>query len=336
MTQMFAKVPRFYGVLLVMLALLPWVQDPYYIDIVIMTFIWATVASAWNISGGYAGQFSLGHAGYLGIGAYTSTLLYLNFGISPWIGMIIGGVAAMLFAFLIGIVCFRLRGPFYTLATIAFAELIHISTIQLRDVTQGSMGLQLPYEPGFLHLIFEEPKTYAFLAFFLMVLVYGISSGIQRSRLGYFLVAMREDADAARSLGINVTFLKLASTGLSAFLTAICGTFLAQYILFIEPENILSLPLSIQIAMIAIVGGMGSAAGPIIGSILLTPLGILLRGYATDISGLHLFIYGLLLVVIVLYLPNGLVSGWEKVIKKSGWVKSRRGGNQNVSEQHIA
>lgn len=322
------KIPRFSFVLLAIFLLLPFLTDQYLIDIVIMTFIWAAVASAWNISGGYAGQFSLGHAGYLGIGAYTTTLLYLHFHLSPWIGMLIGGVAAAVFACLIGTMCFRLRGPFYTLATIAFAELVYISATQLRDLTQGTIGLQIPFDPGWANMIFQEPKSYLYLAFLLVIGVYAISSCIERSKLGYYLVAMREDADAARSLGVNITFVKMFSTCLSAFLTAICGTVLAQYILFIEPENILSLSISVQIAMLAIVGGMGSAAGPIIGSMLLTPLGILLRGYATEVSGLHLFIFGLILILVVLYLPNGIAHGVDALWKRRvswNWGKKNDG-----------
>ncbi|WP_062234690.1 branched-chain amino acid ABC transporter permease [Fictibacillus sp. FJAT-27399] len=335
-----SKIPKFYFFLFTIFLTLPFLHDPYYIDIVIMTLIWGAIASAWNISGGFAGMFSLGHAGYLGIGAYTSTLLFLNFQISPWISILIGGLASALFAFIIGVLCFRLKGPFYTLATISFAELIHISTTQLRDVTKGSMGLQIPFESGWTSMIFDDPKTYAYLFLLLLLIIYSISSYIQNSKWGYFLTAMREDSDAASSLGVKITLVKMSSTCLSAFLTGVCGTFLAQYILFIEPENVLSLSISIQIAMIAIVGGMGSAAGPIIGSILLTPIGILLRGYATEISGLHLFIYGLILVLVVLYMPNGIAHSLNNLFKKKLHLKLkwRRKGeyNKNVSttERH--
>jgi branched-chain amino acid transport system permease protein len=308
-------------------------QGDFFLDILTMTFIWAAVASSWNISGGYAGQFSLGHAGFLGLGAYTSSLLYLNFDISPWIGMVIGGILSAIFALIIGIICFRLKGPFYTLATIAFAELVYISVTQLRDITNGSMGIQIPYDNGFLNFIFEETRTYAILSFILLIVVFLISSYIKNSKIGYYLVAMREDPDAASSLGVNIKFLKLFSTCISAFLTAICGTFIVQYILFIEPANILALTISVKIAMIAIVGGMNVPHGPMIGAILLTPLELLLRGYTSEISGLHTFIFGLILIFVVLYQPKGLAeSRWINKIKTLRW----NGAKQYESKQDIA
>ncbi|MEH7014123.1 branched-chain amino acid ABC transporter permease [Neobacillus niacini] len=325
-----SKIYYFFAFLLLMVIFLP---GDFFLDIITMTFIWGAVASAWNISGGYAGQFSLGHAGFLGVGAYTSSLLYINFHISPWVGMIIGGILAALFALIIGVLCFRLKGPFYTLATIAFAELVFISTTQLREITNGSMGIQLPFESGIANFIFEETRTYAILSFILLMIVFLISSYIKNSKIGYYLIAMREDPDAASSLGVNIKFLKLFATGLSAFLTAICGTFLVQYILFIEPANILSLSISIKIAMIAIVGGMNLPQGPVIGAILLTPLELLLRGYTSDIAGLHLFLFGIILVLVVLFQPKGLAeSKWKIRIKTFRW----NGAKQDAAKQDIA
>ncbi len=322
--------PKFYFLFLGLFLLTLILQEKFLLDILVMTFLWGAVAGAWNITGGYAGQFSLGHAGFLGLGAYTSTLLYLNFSISPWVGMIIGGVIAAVFAYFISVLCLRLKGPFYTLATIAFAELVFISTTQLRGITEGAMGLSLPYEPSFVKMIFAETKTYAILMFLFMVLVYLISSYIKNSKTGYYLIAIREDVDASQSLGINIKRLKTFAACISAFLTAIGGSLLANYLLFIEPENILSLSISIHIAMIAIVGGMNSPAGPIIGSILLTPLEIFLRGYTTEIAGLHLFCFGLILILVVLYKPNGLVDGADKWIVKLKIGK--RGGKKHVKQ----
>ncbi|NWQ43418.1 branched-chain amino acid ABC transporter permease [Bacillus sp. EB106-08-02-XG196] len=333
MKNQLSNLPKIYYFFFLLLVLTIFVQGGFILDIITMTFLWGAIASAWNISGGYAGQFSLGHAGFLGVGAYTSSLLFINFGISPWFGMIIGGIIAALFALLIGVLCFRLKGPFYTLATIAFAELVFISTTQLREITNGSMGIQIPFEIGIGNFIFENPKTYAILSFIFMFVVFLISSYIKNSKIGYYLIAMREDPDAASSLGINIKYLKLFATGLSAFLTAICGTFLVQYILFIEPANILALSISIKIAMIAIVGGMNLPQGPVIGAIILTPLELLLRGYTADIAGLHLFLFGLILLIVVLYQPKGLaeVKGFKN-IKLSGW----KGVKSNDAKEDIA
>ncbi|MEK5442993.1 branched-chain amino acid ABC transporter permease [Fredinandcohnia sp. FSL W7-1320] len=326
-------IPKTYYFFGILFLLAVFVQGDFILDIITMTFIWAALASAWNISGGYAGQFSLGHAGFLGVGAYTSTLLYINFEVSPWFGMILGGIIAALFALLIGVLCFRLKGPFYTLATIAFAELVFISSTQLRDITNGSMGLQIPFETGFINFVFEDANTYAILSFILMFVVFLISSYIKNSKIGYYLIAMREDPDAASSLGINIKFLKLFATSLSAFLTAICGTFLVQYILFIEPANFLMLSISIKIAMIAIVGGMNLPIGPVLGAILLTPLELLLRGYTSEIAGLHLFIFGLILLLVVLVQPKGLAEiSWFKNKKVLRW----NGVKQNETKRDIA
>lgn len=327
------NIPKFYYFLAILFLLTLFVQGDFWLDILTMTFIWGAIAGAWNISGGYAGQFSLGHAGFLGVGAYTSSLLFLNFHISPWIGMIFGGIIAALFALLISSLCFRLKGPFYTLATIAFAELVLISTTQLREITNGSMGIQIPFEGGFINFIFEDPRTYAILSCVLLAGIFLLSAYIKKSKMGYYLVAMREDPDAASSLGVNIKFLKLFAAGLSAFLTAICGTFMVQYILFIEPANILSLSISIKIAMIAIVGGMNLPQGPVIGAILLTPLELLLRGYTSDIAGLHLFLFGLILLLVVLYQPKGLAEmKWFKAKRLNKW----NGVKQNEPEQDIA
>lgn len=305
------RIPKFYIVLLLLLVIALLIQSKYLLDIIVMVFIWAGIANAWNISGGFAGQFSLGHAAFLGIGAYTSTLLYLNFSIPIVVGMLIGAVIASIFALITSVLFLRLRGPFYTLATIAFAELIFISVTQLRGVTQGAMGLSIPYEPNFLNLILTETKGYTILAFIFMLLVYMVSSYIKNSKTGYYLVAIKEDVDASQSLGINVTKLKTLAACISAFFTAIGGSLLTSYILFVEPENLLELPISIKIAMIAIVGGMNSPAGPILGAIILVPLEIFLRGFATDIAGLHLFCFGLILILVVLYKPKGIIDGMD-------------------------
>ncbi|SFE93146.1 branched-chain amino acid ABC transporter permease [Alteribacillus iranensis] len=327
---MLNKIPKFTWVFVGLFLLTIIFQERFFLDMLVMTFIWAAIASAWNITGGYAGQFSLGHAGFLGLGAYTSTILYVNFGISPWVGMLIGGIIAAALAYVISILCLRLKGPFFTLATIAFAELIFISATQLRGVTQGSMGMSIPYEPGFANMIFVETKTYAIIMFIFMIIVYLLSSYIKRSKMGFYLTAVKEDPDAAQSLGINIKKIKSTSACISAFFTAIGGTLLANYLLFIEPENVLELQISIHIAMIAIVGGMNSPAGPIIGSILLTPLEIILRGYATQVAGLHLMFFGLILILVVLYKPNGLVEGFKmpKFMKKKALTGGDPDGKQ--------
>jgi branched-chain amino acid transport system permease protein len=303
------------------------IDDKYILDIIFMTFFWAAIAGAWNISGGYAGQFSLGHAAFVGIGAYTTALLFINFHISPWIGMLVGGILAIGLALLIGVLCFKVRGPFYTLITIAFAQLVYICSVQLREITGGSEGLSIPFEPGFANLMFRDRSIYVIIALVLVLIIYLLSATLERSKLGYYLVAMRENEDAALALGISTKKVKIIATSLSSFLTSVCGSLYAMYILFIEPNSVLSFTFSIQPAMISIIGGLGTALGPIIGSVLLTPLEMILRETFTQINGLNLIIYGVLLVIVMLFWSDGIVNNVKKLKLKplSGRTWARKG-----------
>jgi branched-chain amino acid transport system permease protein len=270
---------------------------------------WALAASAWNIAGGYAGQFSLGHAAFLGIGAYSSTLLKVHYGMSPWAGMVVGGVIAALFAAALGYLTLRLRGPFFVLVTIAFAEVLRIVAVYWSGLTHGSEGISIPFEPGFANMMFPGRLTYLYIVLGALFVVFLIADSLRRSRLGYHMAAMREDEDAAETLGVDTIRVKLVSIALSAFFTAVAGTLYAQYILFIEPATVLGINFSIQVALISIIGGMGTSVGPILGSLLMTPLGEILRAYFADSAqGLQLIIYGTLLIVIVIFMPRGLAA----------------------------
>ncbi|MBI3988848.1 MAG: branched-chain amino acid ABC transporter ATP-binding protein/permease [candidate division NC10 bacterium] len=295
---------------LVLLALAPLlIQNPFYAHVGIMTFFYAARAGAWNLLGGYAGQLSLGHAAFFGIGAYTSTLLYVTFQISPWLGVMTGALLAALTALIVSYPCFRLRGPFFSLATIAFAEVLRILVIYFRDLTQGSVGILIPFKPGLGTLMFRGKTPYAYLAFALMATVLGTTLLIERSKLGHALAAVREDEEAAEALGINATRSKLFAALISASLTGMGGVFYAQYILFIEPYSVFALDLSIQLALVAIIGGVGTAAGPILGSSLVTPLNEFLRAWlGGTYRGLHFFIYGCLLIVVVILMPQGVIA----------------------------
>jgi len=294
-------------------------SNAYHLDIVVQIYMWAAAAVGWNLLGGYAGQFSLGHAAFFGIGAYTSSLLLLTTGLTPWIGMLAGGLFATLFALVIGYLAIRLRGPFFTLATIALAEVLQILAVYFSGVTGGSQGLSLPFAANAAYFTFDGKRAYAlaglgFLLFALLVTVL-----IERSRLGYYLVAIREEEDAARAVGVPVLRIKLLATATSAFLTAMVGTFYAQYVLWIEPSHAFSLDVSIQLALIAIIGGLGTLLGPVIGAALIIPLNMFLRAWlGASLTGLYLVVYGLVLVLVVLYARQGLV------VEARGWLARRR------------
>jgi len=216
------------------------ISQPFYLNILTLTLFYACASSAWNLIGGYGGQFSLGHAAFFGIGAYTSTLLYLNFGLSPWLGLLIGGALAGGFAIAISYPCFRLRGPFFALATIAFGEVMRILSLHFREVTQGGMGLTIPFKPAAVNFIFDNKAVYAFIAYILLLLLIVISLLIEKSRIGFYLAALRDDQDAAETMGINTSRCKLIVMVISAFFTAVAGTFYAQFMVFIDPDIVFS------------------------------------------------------------------------------------------------
>jgi branched-chain amino acid transport system permease protein len=292
------------------------VQDKFYLHLLTMMLFYAAVSSAWNIVGGFAGQLSLGHAAFFGIGAYTSTLLFIDLGISPWIGMLIGAALATVVSGAIGYPSFRLRGPFFTLVTIAFAEVLRILTIYAHDFTKGSIGISVPFRPAVGNFIFRQFSVYAYVALAFLAITILVSLWIEHSRLGYYLAALREDEDAAQALGIDTARYKLVAVLVSAFLTALAGTFYAQYIFYIEPFQTFSLDFSVLLAMMAIIGGIGTVWGPVAGAFLVTPLQEVLQAkLGGELQGLHLVVYGTVLIVVVILLPQGIVpslAGWGK------------------------
>jgi branched-chain amino acid transport system permease protein len=292
------------------------VKDKFYLHLLIMMLFYAATSSAWNIVGGFAGQLSLGHAAFFGIGAYTSTLLFINLGLSPWVGMLIGAVVATVVSGVIGYPSFRLRGPFFTLVTIAFAEVLRILTLYAHDLTKGSIGISVPFRPAPGNFIFRQLSAYAFVALAFLAITVLVSLRIEHSRLGYYLAALREDEDAAQALGIDTARYKLVAVLVSAFLTSLAGTFYAQYIFYIEPFQTFSLDFSVLLAMMAIIGGVGTVWGPVAGAFLVTPLQEVLQAkLGGALQGLHLVIYGAVLIVVVIVLPQGIVpslAAWGK------------------------
>ncbi len=284
------------------------VKNPFVLHILIMILFYAALGSAWNLIGGFGGQLSLGHAAFFGLGAYSCVLLNIDRGVNPWVGMLVGALITSAFAAAISYPCFRLRGPFFTLATIAFAEVLRILIIYFKDFTRGSVGITIPQKMGLENFMFREKAPYLYIVLSFMVGVFLISYWIEKSRFGYHLIALREDEDAAESLGVNTARTKLLAAIVSAALTSIGGVFYAQYILFIEPYSEFSLDLSIQFALVPMIGGMGTSVGPIIGSFVLTPLQELLRAWlGGKYAGLHLVIYGCILMLVVIFMPQGIL-----------------------------
>jgi branched-chain amino acid transport system permease protein len=298
-----------YIVILILFFILPvWIEMGFYKDTLIWFFFFAAVAGAWNIVGGYGGQFSLGHAAFFGIGAYTSTLLLINGNINPWLGMIIGAALSVIFAILIGYPCFRLRSHFFALATLAVGEVLRIIASYWRGLTNGYVGCLIPMKPGFKNFMFISKTPYAYMALVFMLSVVMITYMIQRSKLGYYLQALKEDQDAAEALGINTTRIKMYSLLISAGLTSFGGTFYAQYLCLVDPDIAFSIHFSIQLVLISIIGGMGTILGPIIGASVITFLEVAVRMWlGGQYAPIGFTLYGIIFIVVVILLPQGLL-----------------------------
>jgi len=293
----------------VMLALPLAMTSRFANDIFIRVLMFAFIGVAWNLMGGYAKQLSLGHAAYFGLGAYTSTILQIKFGISPWIGMLAGGVVAMLASLPIGALCFRLRGPYFAIATIATAQVLMLLFLKFRDFAWGAEGTTIPNlgsDP--LMMQFEGQAAYYYIALALLTIGLVITYRIERSWMGYYLVAIGEDEDAAEAIGVNVPKIKRDIYLISAFLTALAGTFYVQYIYFIDPNTAFNFNISVEAALVSIVGGIGTLWGPVIGTVLLEATSALLQSWlGSSLGGVQLTVYGLILIAVILWRPAGLL-----------------------------
>ncbi len=282
---------------------------PYPRDVMIRIFLYSLLAQAWNLLGGYCGQISLGNAVFFGVGAYVSSLLLAWWDVSPWLGMLAGMALAVLVSQLIGFPCFRLRGHYFAIATIAIGEIVQTIVMNWPAVG-GARGLFLPIRPEtLLHLQFHRTKwPYYYIALGLAALAFAVTARVERSRAGYYFRAIREDPDAAASLGVPLTRYKLGAMALSAALTALGGSFYAQYVLFIDPESVFPLSLSILVCLVAVLGGVGTLWGPLLGAVVLIPLSEVTRVYLGG-SGkaVDLMIYGGLIVLVAVFQPAGLV-----------------------------
>ncbi|MFN2546348.1 MAG: branched-chain amino acid ABC transporter permease [Myxococcales bacterium] len=280
----------------------------------ILILLNALLGTAWNILGGFAGQISLGQAIFFGAGAYTSTLLAQHAEISPWIGLVAGALVAIVIAIAIGGPCFRLSGHYFAIATIALGEIAAIAVTNW-DYAGGAVGLFLPVEgTGLAQMKFDDKRGYHYVICALLVLALAVTVWLRGARAGYYWRAIREDQAAARSAGVPATRYKLLAISISAALTAMAGTFYAQYVLFIDPPSVLPLSLSIQICLVAVLGGAGTLLGPLLGAAVLVPLSaatsVLLGGSGRS---LDLVVYGALIMVIAVFEPSGLVGLWRRI-----------------------
>ena len=298
-------------VLLALAALAPLVvQSQYARGLIVLVLLYAGLAQGWNVLGGYCGQISLGHALYFGIGAYTSSLLFTRLGVPPTLGLLPGAALAALVALLVGWPCFRLSGHYYAIATLVFGLIAQL-LVQNWDFVNAATGITIPFhEQSWLNLEFRTavlPFHYAMLAY--AALAWFIAYLVEGARWGYYWRAVKDDPEAARSLGVRVFPSKMAAAAISGAITAVGGSLYAQYIGFIDPESAFGLPLSVLVALPAVVGGVGTLWGPLLGAAVLIPVQQLsVAWFGAAGGGIELMIYGALIVFLALARPQGLVS----------------------------
>jgi branched-chain amino acid transport system permease protein len=324
-----------------LLGLLPqFVKKPYVLHMGVMLFLAIIQGQAWNVLGGYAGQHSLGHAAYFGIGAYATMMLLELHGIAPWYGIWVGVVVALMLSAAIGSITFRLRGPYFVLASISVAEIIRLATLHFKDVTRGAEGFLLSQIPtlelGGLQIEFVGKRPFYYTALGMAVVTIAANWSVQHSKLGYYFQAIREDQDAARSLAISLPLYKNLALAISVLFTAWAGGFYAMFVKFIDPNAVFGIDVSLEFVLICIIGGIGSIFGPVVGALVLVPLSEILRnpkglvqiGLLPEQSWLvefiethhlanaHLLVYGVLVVVVVLFAPQGVLGAIQHALER--------------------
>ena len=325
--HLFDGMPRRTVVLLLLLLLLlltaPLFAGDYLLTVLILIFYFAYVGQAWNIMMGFAGQLSLGHALYVGLGAYTAAALYVHFGIGPWLGLLVAVPVAGLAGAVIGFLAFRFRvgGVYFAILTIAFAEFARVGFDHL-SWTGGAAGLFLPvkqYTHNNLWLLRGDPTMFYYVLLVATVAAFVGCRMLLQSRVGYFWLAIREDEEAARSLGIDTFRYKMVAVVISAGMTAIAGVIFAFYYNNLFPEQVFNIGQSIEIILGPIVGGVGTLFGPILGAFVLTGLAEtltrLLVVIGVDLPGAKQVFYGICLLLVIIALPDGV---WPWVCRRLG------------------
>ena len=289
-------------------------HDAFLSHILIMIMMYATMSIGWNIIGGYAGQVSFGNASFFGLGAYTTAVLLVNYNVNPWLGMLAGCVLSVGLAVVVGYPCFRLRGHYFAIATIAVGEIMVVIFTNW-DYVGAAVGIYMPIlEESFTNFEFHSSKIpYYYIILCMLLFAIAVSYVIEHSRLGYYLRAIKDDPDGARSVGIDIQKYKLIAFSISAVLTSICGTFYGQYVLYIHPSSTMDLMMSIHLCIIALIGGIGKLFGPVVGAFVFIPLMELTRVYlGSEGQGIDMIIYSLLVIMIAIWRPQGLWALFSK------------------------
>ncbi|HET7873918.1 MAG TPA: branched-chain amino acid ABC transporter permease [Methylomirabilota bacterium] len=294
-------------------------SNQFLLHLAITVLLWTLLGVSWNLLGGFAGQVSFGHATFFGVGAYATMILYLRVGLAPWYGMVLAGLAAVVVSLPIGWICFRLRGPYFSLSTLAVAEIVRLVALNWEALTNGPVGLLIttlpPVALGSRTVNWESKIPFYYVIAALAGLAMAATWWLSRARLGAYLLAIREDEDAAEAIGIDAVRAKVLTLALSAFFTGLAGGFYGLYFRYVDPDAVFPIALSVEMVFIAVVGGLATVIGPVIGAVFLTTLGELFR--ERFLVG-HLIFYGLFMMLAIRYLPEGIWGGARRL-----WARRR-------------
>ncbi|WP_409969227.1 branched-chain amino acid ABC transporter permease [Bengtsoniella intestinalis] len=311
------------GIFLAILVALPYiVSSPYYQNIFVLAFYMSTLSMAWNLLGGMTGQNSLGHAAYMGLGAYGMCIATVSYNVNPWLAAIIGMVVVGLVAGIVFFPCFILRGPYFTLVTIAFGESIRQVIINSEFFGRAS-GIGLPFgDDSWALFRFSSKIPYYYIGLVMMIGIYLLIKKIDRSKIGFALKTIREDEDAAAAIGINPIKYKVLAVVISAMIAGLVGFFYACYVRYIDPEMMI-LSKSAEAVLPAIVGGAAFVEGPIVGGLIMIPMAELLRAnYSAILPGINMIMYAIALLVIIRFRPSGIL-GWYTNSKTKAFIDTK-------------
>ncbi len=300
-------------VFLAILAVLPLVPavaaNSHRMHVMILILLFAAMAQAWNIVGGYCGQVSFGHSVFFGIGAYGAGMAVVTYHGAPWPGIVVGMIVAAVVAVIISYPCFKLSGHYFAIATFAIVEIFN-RVFLVWDWIGGALGLDYPLiKEGVANLMWHNTKTgYYYGALVIFILIFGVVRWLEGHRFGYYMRAVREGQETAESLGVNSTSVKLTAMALSAAMAALCGAFFVQYNLRVDPPMVMSLDMSMKFVLVTILGGSGTLIGPLLGAAVLIPLQEYTRAFWGGLGGgVDLIIFGLLIIIMVVKQPAGMI-----------------------------
>jgi branched-chain amino acid transport system permease protein len=274
-------------------------KDEYLLHLFILIIMWTVLGASWNLLGGYTGQVSFGHAAFFGIGAYTSCLLHTKLGVSLWMGLLYSGLAGALISIPIGAICFRLRGPYFSLSVLAFSEVLRLAVLHWKELTEGAVGVLL------IDSLVDSKVQYYYVILGIAVIVSLVIGYVLKRRLGFYFIAIRDDEDAAEALGIYTTRYKLYALMISAFFTGVAGSFFANYTSYIDPYIVFSIgDVSIAMVLVVVLGGLGTFWGPLVGSVVVV---LLSEGFRNIFANASVLIYGMLIIIVIMFLPKGIM-----------------------------